>query len=137
MASLPLPALNPQPSMFTAAEPSAMVGSAPAQPARLSALEWSIVAMAERDGRGSIREPGRYTRALRNFFGFKQPNRLANDRLETLRRVAIFAWNFGWNVPRSELAAFFEAGFSSDQFELIQTSLGQARAAARRRTRAR
>lgn len=137
MASLPLPALTSQPSIFTAPEPSAIVGSAPSQPARLSALEWSIVAMAERDGMGSIREAGRYTRALRNFFGFKQPNRLANDRLETLRRVAIFAWNYGWNVPKSELAAFFEAGFSSDQFELIQTSLGQARAAARRRNRAR
>jgi len=137
MASLPLPALNQQVRIFAAPDASAMVGRAPLPPARLTALEWSIVAMAERDGLSSIREVGRYTRALRNFFGFKQPNRLANDRLEALRRVAIFAWNYGWNVPKSELAAFFEAGFSSDQFELIQTSLGQARATARRRTRTR
>ena len=61
MASLPLPALTSQPSIFTAPEPSAIVGSAPTQPARLSALEWSIVVMAERDGMGSIREAGRYT----------------------------------------------------------------------------
>ena len=134
MASLPLPALQAPPSSFVSPDASAIVGTT--APARLSALEWSIVAMAERDGLASIREAGRYTRAIRNFFGFKPPNRLANERLETLRRVAIYAWHYGWNVPKSELAAFFEAGFTSDQFELIQNSLGQARSAARRRRRA-
>lgn len=131
MASLPLPALYHHPD--SAPEPSAIVGTATSLPARLSALEWSIVAMAERDGLSSIRKVGRYTRALRNFFGFKQPNALANERLEALRRTAIFAWHHGWNVPKSELAAFFGAGFTSDQFELIQNSLGQTRAARRRR----
>ena len=131
MASLALPAL--QSNVFAASAPAAIVGTAPVAPARLSPLEWSIVAMAERDGLASIREVGRYTRALRDFFGFKQPNRLANERLETLRRVAIFAWQYGWNVPKSELKAFFDAGFTSDQFELIQNSLGQARAARRQR----
>ena len=133
MASLPLPALGQQ-AIFPPAKVSNIVGSAPTHAARLSALEWSVVAMAERDGLSSIREPGRYTRALRNFFGFKQPNRLASDRLEILRRVAIYAWHYGWNVPKSELAAFFEAGFSSDQFELVQLSIGETRAARRRRT---
>lgn len=133
MASLPIPALDYQAPLFAAAEQPAMVGTVAPAPTRLSALEWSIVAMAERDGISSIREPGRYARALRNFFGFRQPNRLANDRLEILRRVAIFAWHYGWNVPKSELKAFFEAGFSSDQFELIQLSLGKTRAARRRR----
>src|SRR3954471_19887344 len=108
MASLPLPALYQQ-DLLPAPKPSPIVGTAATPVARLSALEWSIVAMAERDGIGSIREAGRYTRAIRNFFGFKQPNRLASDRLEALRRVAIFAWNYGWNVPKSELADFFQA----------------------------
>jgi hypothetical protein len=89
--------------------------------------------MAENDGLSSIREPSRYTRLLRAFFGLKPPNRLASDRLETLRRVAVLAWHHGWNVPKSELAAFRAAGFSNDQFELLQASLGQARAARRRR----
>lgn len=132
MASLPLPALN-QSNSFNAPDSAAIVGTAAVPAPRLSPLEWSVVAMAERDGLASIREVGRYTRALRDFFGFKQPNRLANERLETLRRVAIFAWQYGWNVPKSELKAFFEAGFTSDQFELIQNSLGQARAARRQR----
>lgn len=131
MASLPLPAL--QSNNSGSFEAPQIVGTAATVPARLSALEWSIVAMAERDGLSSIREAGRYTRALRSFFGFKQPNRLANERLEALRRVAILAWHHGWNVPKSELAAFFDVGFTSDQFELIQNSLGQARAARRRR----
>jgi hypothetical protein len=133
MASLPIAAFEPRQSNFQPAPTHAIVGTTTAPAARLTALEWSIVAMAERDGISSIREAGRYTKALRNFFGFRQPNRLANDRLEILRRVAIFAWHYGWNVPKSELTAFFQAGFSSDQFELIQLSLGQTRAERRRR----
>ena len=132
MASLPLPLLQ-QPRSPSPSSASESVGSAPTAAARLSALEWSIVAMAEHDSLASIREPSRYTRILRAFFGLKTPNRLANDRLETLRRVAILAWHHGWNVPKSEFAAFRAAGFSDDQFELMQKSVGQARAANRRR----
>ena len=135
MASLPLPAPQQhQAGIFPSPEAPSIVGTAINAPARLSALEWSVVAMAELDSLSSIREPSRYTRALRALFGVKQPNRLANERLETLRRVAILAWHYGWNVPKSELAAFFQVGFSSDQFELIQRSLGQTRASRRRRT---
>ena len=134
MATQPLPALQNY-STWSAEPPSAIVGTA--VPARLSALEWSVVALAEQDALSSIREPGRYVRALRSLFGLKVQNRLANDRLEALRRLAILAWHHGWNVPKSELKAFLEAGFTTDQFELIQNSLGQARAATRRRRRAR
>lgn len=130
MASLPLPALQWQP--HTAPKPTALVGTAPAN-ARLSALEWSVVAMAERDGLSSIREPSRFISALNAIFGIKRPNRLANEGLEALRRIAILAWHYGWNVPKSEFAAFVEAGFSADHFELIQNSIGQAKAARRRR----
>lgn len=132
MATLPLPALQ---QTWSSPAPSAMVGTV--TPPRLSALEWSIVAMAEQDSLSSIREPGRYMKAIRSLFGFKAANRLANDRLEALRRIAILAWHHGWNVPKSEIRAFLDAGFSTDQFELIQNSLGQARAASRRRRRAR
>ena len=81
----------------------------------------------------AIRQPGRFLSALNSLFGIKPPNRLANEGLEALRRIAILAWHHGWNVPKSELAAFIEAGFSTDHFELIQNSIGQARAARRRR----
>jgi len=129
MASLPVPAhqFHQQPT-----NASAMIGTA--APARLSALEWSVVAMAERDGLSSIREPSRFIAALSSLFGIKRPNKLANEGLEALRRIAILAWHYGWDVPKSELRDFLAAGFSTDQFELIQNSIGQARAARRRRT---
>jgi len=132
MASLPLPASQWQP----APRALAIVGTAgPA--ARLTALEWSVVAMAERDGLSSIREPSRLISALGSIFGIRRPNKLANEGLEALRRIAILAWHYGWDVPKSELAAFLSAGFSLDQFELIQKSIGQARSARRRRRAAR
>jgi len=131
MASLPLPAFQGQPETSASNTGASMVGTVP--PPRLSALEWSIVAMAERDGLTSIRERSRFIAALGSLFGFRQPNRLANDRLEALRRVSILAWHHRWNVPKSEVADFLRAGFSIDQYELIQTSVGQARQARRRR----
>jgi hypothetical protein len=131
MASLPV--LAPQFEPQGAPKAPAIVGAA-APAARLSALEWSVVAMAERDGLSSIREPSRFIAALGAIFGIRRPNRLASDRLEALRRIAILAWHYRWNVPKSELSAFLAAGFSTDQFELIQNSIGQARAARRRRT---
>ncbi len=131
MASLPLPMPQQQ---FDALQPTpAIVGTAP-PPARLSALEWSVVATAERDGLSSIREPSRLIAALGSLFGFRRPNRLANERLEALRRIAILAWHHRWNVPKSELASFFDAGFTVDQYELIQVSIGQALSARGRRT---
>ncbi|WP_294171718.1 hypothetical protein [uncultured Sphingomonas sp.] len=102
-------------------------------PARLSALEWSIVAMAERDSLASLREPGRFAAALGSLFGLSFPNRLASPRLEGLRRVAVHAWHSHWNVPNSELEAFLDAGFTLDQYELIQASIHKSRATARRR----
>ena len=132
MASLPLTAVDLQlrPSR---PEDSAMVGTTITPPARLSALEWSVVAMAEGDKLSSIREESRYTRALRGLFGIKRVNRLANDQLEALRRVTVLAWHYGWNVPKSEFKAFLAAGYSSDQFELVQQSIARARATRRRR----
>lgn len=131
MASQPLsvPQWNPSPAPVAA---STIVGTA--LPARLSALEWSVVAMAERDGLSSIREPGRFLSALGSVFGIRRPNRLANDRLEALRRMAILAWHHHWNVPKSEIAAFLAAGFTVDHYELVQDSIGHARSARRRRT---
>ena len=130
MATRPTPELQLQPLHATS---QLIVGTA-TPPVRLSALEWSVVAMAEQDRLSSIREPSRFISALNAIFGIRRPNRLANDGLEALRRIAVLAWHHGWNVPKSELAAFLEAGFSTDHFELIQNSIGQARAARRRRT---
>ena len=108
----------------------------PAQPALATArqVEWSIVAMAERDTLASLREPGRFLSALTGLFGLKPANRLANDRLEALRRISVLAWRKHWNVPKTELRNFFDAGFTPDHYELVQKSIGQARIAQRRKT---
>lgn len=130
MASLPLPT-DYQTAIATAMPTAGIVGVQ--EPARLSALEWSIVAMGEKDSLSSLREPGRFLTALGSVFGFRRANGLANDRLEALRRIAILAWHYRWNVPKSEVEAFFQAGFTPDHYELVQTSIGQTRFARGRR----
>lgn len=102
---------------------------------RLSALEWSIVAFARSDSLASLREPGRFAAALGSLFGHRD-RRVVDPRLETLRRIAVLAWHRGWQVPTSELRDFVKAGFSLDQYELVQTSIARGRAARRPRNAA-
>lgn len=125
MASLPMPAWSQHALRFSqvvrAPEPAA------AAPTTLTALEWSIVAMAEKDRISSLREPSRFLLALGSLFGVRRPNGLANDRLEALRRLAVHAWHYRWNVPDSELRDFVTAGYSLDHYQLVQSSIAQAR----------
>lgn len=94
-----------------------------------SALEWLVVALARKDHLSSLRTPGRIGSALSRVFGGRGESRLANARLEALRRFAVLAWHRGHNVPPSELAAFREAGFTPNQAEAILESVLGARAA--------
>jgi len=96
-------------------------------PATLSDLEWSVVALAERDSIASLREPGKLLRALNRLFGLKRPSRLANPQLEALRRIAVLIWHHRWNVPKSELWAFLAEGFSIEQYELVQAKIANTR----------
>jgi hypothetical protein len=66
--------------------------------------------------------------AFGTLFGRSRPNpRLADQRLEALRRVAVLGWHYGYTIPTEELRAFLAAGFSLDQYELVQDSIGRAR----------
>ncbi len=96
-----------------------------------SALEWLVIALAKRDHLGSLRAPGRIGAALSRLFGGRGESRLANPRLEALRRFAVHAWHRGHNVPPSELAAFREAGFAPSQAEILLESILGARAGRR------
>ena len=131
VATIPAPVSFPLPAAAPVMVP---VEQAPpvAEP-RLSALEWSIVAMAERDNLASLREPGRIAAALECLFGLTRPNKLADPRLEVLRRAAVHVWRNRWKVPADELRAFCEAGFTVDQYELIQLSIARSHQQARRR----
>lgn len=95
--------------------------------ARLTGLEWSVVALARKDALSSLRRPGRMASALGALF--RQPHNpmLADERLEALRRIAVFAWHYGYTIPSAELTRFLNAGFSPAQYELMTDSIGVAR----------
>ena len=93
----------------------------------LTAVEWSVVAVARRDGRSSLRRPGRASIALRTLL--KQPNpRLANARLEALRRMAVLTWADGHAVAPHEVRTFLAAGFTPEQYETLVAGIAAARA---------
>lgn len=103
---------------------------------RLSALEWSVVALARNDSLSSLRAPGRLSSAMAVLF--RQSNRrLADTRLEALRRMAVLAWHHSFQVPTSELRAFFAAGFSTAQYETMMASIAGAVSRDRNRPRRR
>lgn len=103
------------------------------QKASLSALEWSVVALAQKDSLASLQRPGRIATALAALFGGHRDTRLADSRLEALRRVSVYAWYRGFAVPASEVDAFYEAGFTQDHLELVITSINRGRSQRRRK----
>ena len=115
---------------------AALQGSPVAAPADIvtatgfSALEWSVVAIAQHDRLSTLEKPSRLAIALGMIFGGEAPNpKLADSRLEALRRMAVLAWHKGYAVPRHEIRAFHEAGFTPDQYETLLASISRGRAA--------
>ena len=88
-----------------------------------SALEWSIIRLARNDSLSTIREPGPIRRLLNRVIGRAGNPRLANDRLEALRRISVLSWNFGFTVPGDDVADFLTAGFTVEQYELLVSSV--------------
>ena len=123
MASRPLASWSPQPASAPAGPRLRVVES----DATFSDLEWSIVAMAEHDGLTSLRRPNRFWSVVGAIFGLRPANRLASDRLEALRRVAVLVWRGRPGVPAAELQAFFDAGFSPPHFEQLQRRIASVR----------
>ena len=88
-----------------------------------SALEWSVIAVSRRDSIASLEDPSRMSRAIGSLFGFGATSRLADPRLEALRRVAVYAWRRGYALPQAEIDRFVEAGFTIDQAETLVASV--------------
>jgi hypothetical protein len=103
------------------------------QKASLTGLEWSVVALARRDSLASLRAPSRIGTAFATLFGGSATNRLADPRLEALRRVSVHAWYHGFAIPESEIEGFYAAGFGPEHLELVVTSIGRERSQRRRR----
>ncbi|SMF60879.1 hypothetical protein SAMN06295910_0075 [Allosphingosinicella indica] len=97
--------------------------------ARLTALEWSVVALARFDRLSSLATPGRLAVALGKVFRAGLHNlQLADPRLEALRRIAVLYWHHGSTLPAAEREAFHEVGFTPGQFDRMAASIDAARA---------
>jgi hypothetical protein len=97
--------------------------------AGLTALEWTVVALARGDRLSTLRGPGRIAATIGILFGATHDPRLADPRLEALRRVSVLTWHHGSVRSGAELEAFMNAGFTLVHYRLI------VRSAARRNAR--
>lgn len=95
--------------------------------ARFSALEWSVIALAQRDDRVSLDEPGAISQAMATLFGDRRSNRLADERLEALRRASVLSWTSARPLPDVEVQSFLSSGFSSQQYDLLVDSISKGR----------
>lgn len=91
-----------------------------------SALEWSVIRLARVDSLATLREPGPIGRFINWLMGRQGSLELANEQLEALRRIAVLSWHFGFTVPSEDVADFLCAGFTSEQYELLVTSVRAA-----------
>ncbi|MEG3175082.1 hypothetical protein U1872_02490 [Sphingomonas sp. RB3P16] len=110
-------------NMFAAPVTSRSQTGATTADAGFSALEWSVIALAQRDTLGSLNTPGRLSRALGGLFGRGTSSRLADPKLEALRRAAVHARYRGFALPATEIAHFESVGFSEAQMETLITSV--------------
>lgn len=114
-----------------AADASPVVDAQRRNDTGFSPLEWSVIAIAHRDRLSTLREPGRISVVMGAVFGGKRNPRLADPRLEALRRIAVLTWHYGYVVPSSAVRAFLAADYSLDQYETLVSSVSVGRAAAR------
>lgn len=91
--------------------------------------EWEIVKLARRDSLASLRDPTWMERVSARLFGGNVNHRLADPRLEALRRLAVLAWHYSYAVPVSAIKSFKAAGFSVDQLEILLARIAAGRTA--------
>ena len=84
------------------------------------ALHRQVIALSLQDRLASVRAPGRLLNALRNIVGIPRQTRLADERLETLRRFAVLYRLLGADVAASEKESLIKAGF--DQVSISRFS---------------
>jgi len=116
--------------LATLGEDGGTIGAAAAPNAGFAPVEWQIIQLARRDGLASLRAPNRWDRLKSWIFGERADPRLANGRLESLRRLAVDAWHRGYTVRPSFLKAFLKAGFSEGQLETLLANISAQRRAA-------
>ncbi|MBB5711862.1 hypothetical protein [Sphingomonas xinjiangensis] len=95
--------------------------------ASFSALEWSVIALAQRDSLSSLHEPGRIAQAMGVLLGSRQNPRLADHRLEALRRTSVLVWHAAGPLDEEEIETFLAADFSRAQYDLLTASVARGR----------
>ena len=82
------------------------------QRSSLTDLDWQVVGIARADGPRSLNPDGLLNRFVESLFGFPVARKLANEKLEALRRFCVRAWY--WDLVRSkDLRMLMNAGYSS------------------------
>ncbi|UZW57718.1 hypothetical protein NUH86_19320 [Sphingobium sp. JS3065] len=113
--------------LATLADDGGTIGVMKAANSGFAPVEWQIIQLARRDGLDSLRAPDRWDRLKGWIFGERANPRLANMRLESLRRLAVDAWHRGYTVRPSFLKAFLKAGFNEGQLETLLASISAQR----------
>ena len=93
-----------------------------------TALELSIIRLARTDRMWTVREVGPFRRLWRGIIARGNP-RLANDRLEALRKMAVVAWHFGARAPVTAIRKFLFAGFTRSHVEQLLATIEASRTA--------
>jgi hypothetical protein len=98
---------------------------------RFTPTEWAVIRLAQRDGPATLRPATRLGTKLRRLFGITAANRLADPRLEALRRVAVRCRLGAGRIDEAAVGEFLSHGFGLDQLALVA---GYARQVTRPRT---
>ena len=86
----------------------------------VGALDRTVVELARADSRWSLRAPGRIDVLLRWMFGITSTNRLADPRLEALRRFAVLLRLRGDRLPALETDRLIAAGYLREAVEELR-----------------
>ena len=105
----------------TGAELIALVPDTPVS-AGFTPLEWSIIRLSAIDKPWTVR-PDSWVQRLLNLFLARRSGRLANERLEALRTMAVLSRHLGSSIPAGRIAQFLAAGFSRAQYDLLAASV--------------
>jgi len=81
----------------------------------LQRVERDVLLASRRDRPSSLKRPGPVGRWIAHLLGFEEANRLADPRLEALRRFAVLLRRRGDRLPGSEETRILVAGFSPAQ----------------------
>ncbi|WP_420145195.1 hypothetical protein [Sphingobium sp.] len=117
---------------FIPSDDHAPAMSAARRPAELSPLELSVIGLSLTDPVASITGAPRWHFSMPHLMRTEKLNRLANDRLEELRRFSII-FRVRNKVDPLTLRRLVDAGYTLEQADLVQQTILRKTAAQRAR----